>query len=108
MDWSSAVVATLREKLQAGCGFDRAWQLATKENPPSLRDRRRVDPWQEADLFHQDVEFEPSVVEFMRTHCEAAFLGRLPELAYFSLEALAASDDERSGVSHMSSFRLAA
>lgn len=106
--WECAVVATLRQELLAGCGFEYAWILALKRHPPNGRDRRRIDAWQEADLFHQDVEIEPSVVEFLKMHCEAAYLGRLPELSFFSLDGLRDSLDERSGLAVMDDYRQAA
>jgi hypothetical protein len=92
--WQAAVVADLRTYKQQGHRFEWAWARAVRLNPPARRDKERVDPWGDLTLLNQNVLEDPSVYEFFKRECEAAWHGDKPRLAQFSLGMLVADARE--------------
>lgn len=104
-----AVVASMVEQKRSGCrDFEFAFARALKQHPPRSMDSRQAEPWEEMDLFHQDVFVEPSVLEFTRQALDDAWHGRNRGVAGFSLEALFDSVDESSSAKVAGDFRMAA
>jgi hypothetical protein len=88
-----AVTAAVIEQKLAGCrDFDHAFSVALKRYPPGSTDRRVLPPFEEADLFHQELEVELSLVDWTRQHLSDAWHGRNRGVAMFTLDSLREDD----------------
>jgi hypothetical protein len=95
-NWTTRVVDELLEQKRRAVPFDDAWQAVLAVHPPRSRDDYEPMLFDEREVAAKTRPGRNTFVGFFREACRVAWHGEQPALRHFTLDMLAAVEDDRS------------